>query len=245
MTADKPKGVYFPFKLAGSNCWQALSHTAHRLFGIMYAIRARSAEVFELNYGEIRKSKIAKNWIAQALRELEAAGVIARVRKGYGGPINARSGSLFRLAYLEPGPHAFEEQRPIEEWKKIFAAAREAKDTGHSHPRKRSKNFLSPLQGDKTPPGGVPFKGTRPPLPQSPSRGRLLISPEVYSGDEAQAGTRTDPAAFPPLPPELAALPWSAPRRNVAPVVWPVDVAFPVNEHFFSPRVIIRGEAVH
>jgi hypothetical protein len=51
------------------------------------------------------------------------------------------------------------------------------------------------------------------------------------------------------LPPCLAVLKWSPPRLDLPCVVWPVDVPFPINGHSVdmpgSPRVIIRGEAVH
>jgi hypothetical protein len=48
------------------------------------------------------------------------------------------------------------------------------------------------------------------------------------------------------LPPGLAALKWSPPRLDLPCVVWPVDVAFPINIHYSpgSPRAIIRGEVV-
>jgi hypothetical protein len=143
---ERPKGFYLPPKLAGSRAWQALSVYAHRIFGVMYSIRARKwrepdAAVFELNYGELAnkdKYAIDKNWIGPAERELEAAGIIERVRKGYGGPINCRSGNLFRFTYLDDGHHAFEEERSVKEWKQIFAKARADKDTAHIHPRKQT-----------------------------------------------------------------------------------------------------------
>jgi hypothetical protein len=72
--------------------------------------------------------------------------------------------------------------------------------------------------------------------PRSRLPGPLSISRVVEGEDRA-------------LPLELAALPWVAPRRDIAPVVWPTDVAFPINEHSVempgSPRVIIRAETVH
>ena len=197
---QRPKGKwgYFPANLAGSNAWQALSHTAHRLFGLMSAISARTWKrnnggVFELNYGEIRNSTtIGKDWIAPALRELERAGIIARVRKGYGGPAKDRSGSLFRFAYLDDGPLAFEEEHSFEEWQNIFAVARADKDTAHIHRQKQKiiplrtpskKKLFSPRHTDEVCPrhtdavgGGLSASHGQDPPSFSPRRhGRLLI----------------------------------------------------------------------
>jgi hypothetical protein len=257
------KWVYFPANLAGSNAWQALSHTAHRLFGFMSAISARTWKrnnggVFELNYSEIRNSTtIGKDWIAPALRELERAGIIERVRKGYGGPAKDRSGSLFRFTYLDDGRLAFEEERSIKEWKDIFAAVRADKDTAHSHHKKQKvtpprtpakKKLFSPRHTDEVCPrhtdaigGGLSASHVQDPPSFSPRHADAYLSSpykSLYDGELLEV-----------LPPELAHLQWCAPRRDLPGVVWPVAVTFSVNEHSVeragSPRVIIRGEAVH
>ena len=232
----RPKGKwgYFPANLAGSNAWQALSQNAYSIFGLMTAISARTWKrnnggVFELNYSEIRNStKIGKDWIAPALRELERADIIERVRKGYGGPAKDRSGSLFRFTYLDDGPLAFEEERSIKEWKDIFAAVRADKDTAHSHHKKQKvthprtpakKKLFSPRHADEVCPrhtdaigGGLSASHVQdPPLFNLRHADAYLSSPykSLYERDRD-------------LTPELARLQWCAPRRDLPGVVWPV-----------------------
>ena len=114
------RGNWFrmPLSVVGSNAWLALSHTAHKLFGIMCAEHLKQwkgvAVGFDLSYDRIEAKGIDRDAIGPAQRELEAVGFISIIRKGYGGPCaKARAESHYQLAFFGDGPHTFEEVRTV------------------------------------------------------------------------------------------------------------------------------------
>jgi hypothetical protein len=159
--------VSIPVSLLTGNGWTALSHTALKLFGIMCAEHQDQwngyRRGFEISYDKIQARGISRDWIAPALRELEALGVTRRIRTGYGGPTaKARAESHFELAFFGPSEKPFEKNLSVEEWRAIFAEARARKSIRHVGNGKKSspgrKNIcLVPLE----PTSSVPVEATR------------------------------------------------------------------------------------
>jgi hypothetical protein len=125
-----------PASLFTSTAWEALSPTAMKLFGLMVAADAneqRDDGRFPFTHADFIKRGIGHNNIGPALRELECAGIIKRVLKGFGGPdAKNRSASFYRLTtYKADGPQAFLEALPREEWIARLTMAKAAKDMSH------------------------------------------------------------------------------------------------------------------
>jgi hypothetical protein len=162
------KFVALPAALSGSTAWQALSHTALRIFGLMCATHINSWRPegdgrFDLSYATIASAGVTLDAIPPALCELEVAGIAKRGLKGYGGPIANRSSSQYHLTFLGTGPHAFEEERSIADWKRIFPEARGSKYTGRARREKHNsklgrsgqKKLLTPSGTGTTTPSGT------------------------------------------------------------------------------------------
>jgi hypothetical protein len=102
-----------------------------------------------VTYADFEKWDIHPNYIAPAIRELVALGLIEVTQKGYGGKEGDRKPSLYRLTYRpawdavrnSDGTHEWRKIKTREEAEAIAAAARKAAD-----PRvvERSKRKSSP-----------------------------------------------------------------------------------------------------
>jgi hypothetical protein len=125
-----------PASLFASTAWEALSPTSMKLFGFMVAADAKEQRDdgrFAFTHAYFVKRGIGHNNIASALRELECAGIIKRVLKGFGGPdARNRSASFYRLmTYKADGPQAFLEPLTRDEWIERLTKAKAAKDMSH------------------------------------------------------------------------------------------------------------------
>jgi hypothetical protein len=223
--------VSIPMSLLNSSGCQALSHTALKLFVIMCAEHQNQwngyRRGFEISYDKIQARGISRDWIGPALRELEAFGVIRLIRLGHGGcNAKARADSHYELAFLGPGKKPYEKNLSVGEWKTVFDAARSRKSIRHVRNGKKSNPplksiFSVPLE----PTSSVPFEPTR--YPRTGEKGPVCsvpLEPTIPSyvpHDIGVAGlTRVsaahgrDDLLVDNLPPMLAMLPWSPPRRR-------------------------------
>jgi hypothetical protein len=125
--------LQIPDTLYGSDVLMALSPTAYKIFWLAcrkhqsFWSAKKKMVIFGLSKSEIVSLGIGHNHIAAALRELQAAGLVVLIQKGYGGD-KARKGSVsqYRLAFLDEGrKHVFAEPHTVDEWKEILAKARE------------------------------------------------------------------------------------------------------------------------
>jgi hypothetical protein len=125
-----------PDALIYSDAFFALSPTAKNIYWLACRKHMKSwtaqkkMVIFGLSKSEVVRLGISHNHVAPALRELQAAGLIVLIRKGYGGD-KAKKGAVsqYRLAFLDEGRrHAFEQDHTVEEWKEIFTKARECKE---------------------------------------------------------------------------------------------------------------------
>jgi hypothetical protein len=201
---------------------------------------------------------LTRHAIAPAIRELVALGFIRITRKGSAGNESYRVPTLYLITYQFSGSNIILEDgwkriQTIEEAEATAERAREAKpdpraaEFGRRGGKARWAKNKSPVM-ERVPapvmervPKPSDGKGTE--QPDSPVMERVPLS-RVSRGRAIEDNERHGAE-----PLKLASLPWRAPRRDIPPVVWPVDVAFPINGHSVdmpgSPRVIIREEMVH
>jgi hypothetical protein len=153
-----------PSSLFASTAWEALSHTAMRIFGFM---SGADADVHSgdgrvgFSYDNFAARGIHRHAVAPALRELEEAGIICRVWKGHGGEkATASSVSFYRLTtYASDAPQAFLEPLTRAEWHIRFANARQAKDLHHAHNGKQKYKIgvrIAPVGVNDQASGGKP-----------------------------------------------------------------------------------------
>ena len=202
--------LQIPDTLYDSNVLMALSPTAHKLFWLAcrkhqkFWTDKKKFVIFGLSKAEIISLGIGHNQIAPSLRELQAAGLIVLVQAGYGGA-GIREGvvSQYRVAFLDVGRHAFDQERTIDEWKEIFAKARECSEK----PKPKSNAFGS-LQGPEI---GTHVRGPKTGTSsqnQGPETGTLTpgprnrdsyISTSIYRGEPPPAGEGVEGHAARPI----------------------------------------------
>jgi hypothetical protein len=230
---------------------QALVLVMHRIEAEHMAHGAAENGKLIVTRRQFEEWGVHRDSISPAIREGEALGFF-EVCRGHAGVGGHGQAHRFKLTYvnckhgLSP-THEWSRITTIEEAGRIAKEARAEKDLraqklGQRSVRATLQKKISVTVSGKT------YHGFR----DRESNNEVTESVATKQGHGIRGhylyfGTsdREDTA----LPPDLANLPWSPPRRDLLPpVVWPVDVAFPVNGHSVdmpgSPRVIIRGEEI-
>jgi hypothetical protein len=162
-----------PDALLDSNVFFALSPTAKNILWLAcrkhmkFWTAKKAMVIFGLGKREIMDLGIGHNHIAPALRELQAAGLVVLIQKGYGGDkIKKGLVSQYRLAFLDEGrSHAFAEHHTVDEWKEILSKARESK--GNPRAPKQGPP-QAPKQGHVSPPTGTLRGGNLRPRSRDP-----------------------------------------------------------------------------
>jgi hypothetical protein len=258
------------FVMMESPAWKALSLSARRVldrieieFG-RHKGRPESNGELVVTYEDFVEYGITRRLVRPALNEVIALGFVRVTREGVAGNADQRQSTMYLITYQHAGSAQYLEDnwkriKSDEEAEALAKAARKrkgnlrARELGRkgaaaAAASRRAKNAIPVPQSVPTPVSqSVPQTGQNGtfgaafPVPQSVPLSRISRGRAIDADDE----TRGTKATYLD---ELATLPWCAPRRAFLPVVWPIDVAFPVNGHSIdmpgSPRVIIRGESV-
>jgi hypothetical protein len=125
-----------------------------------------------ITYIQFEDWGIHPNYVASALRELPALGIVEVTRTGYAGAADKREPSLYRLTYLTAhdagradatGTHEYLRIKTVREAKAIAKAARDAADPrnverGKKHFATLTKCEISPSQSEGTNPTSRPHK---------------------------------------------------------------------------------------
>ena len=115
-------------------------------------------------YQQFEEWGIHPRFVASALRELQALGIVEITRHGYAGAADKRSPSLYRLTYLTAhdagsadatGTHEYLKIKTVEEAEAVAKAARNAADPRNVERSKKhsatvTKCQISPSQSDGT-----------------------------------------------------------------------------------------------
>jgi hypothetical protein len=198
---------------------------------------------------------VHRDGVAPAIREGEALGFF-EIDRGHAGIGGNGQAHRFRLTYVNDRhctvpTHEWSRITTIEDAKRTAKEARADKDEraqklGQRSARKALQKKFSVTVNSKSGHGNHDRESnnevTETMTTMSRSRKPGPLSIFRYIESEGDGAGRA-------LSPELAGLQWSSPRLDRPGVVWPIAVAFAVNEHSIdmpgSPRAIICGEMVH
>jgi hypothetical protein len=252
------------FVMMESPAWKALSLSARRVLDRIEIEFGRHKGKPEANgelivtFDDFVEYGITRRLVRPALNEVIALGFVRVTRMGAAGNADSRMATMYLITYQHAGSAQYLEDnwkriKTNEEAEAIAKAARKrkgnvrARELGRKGAVARWAKNANPVTQSvpnpvtqSVPKGGqngasdVVFPVTQSVPLSRISRGRAIDAEDERSGTAAMSL-------------ELASLQWSAPSRAFLPVVWPIDVAFPINEHYMpgSPRAIIRGEVVH
>jgi hypothetical protein len=160
--------VWRPRQLIESPAMRVLSRVAH--------LALTRLEVEHMDHGGAENGRLPttyqqfEEWgihprfVASALRELQALGIVEITRHGYAGAADKRSPSLYRLTYLTAhdagsadatGTHEYLKIKTVEEAEAVAKAARNAADPRNVERSKKhsatvTKCQISPSQSDGT-----------------------------------------------------------------------------------------------
>jgi hypothetical protein len=169
-----------------------------------------------VTYLQFEEWGIHPNFVASALRELQALGIAEVTRHGYAGAADKRSPSLYRLTYLTAhdagradatGTHEYLKIKTLEEAEAIAKAARKAADPRNVERSKKhfatlTKCEISPSQSEGTNATSRPHKVR---VHAHPHKVRVLsisrersVAPECLAPPPADDAPGSDSA--PPLP---------------------------------------------
>jgi hypothetical protein len=255
---DEPY-VRIKYTMKESPAWRALSLSARRVldrieieFGKHKGKPETNGEII-VTYEDFVAYGVGRNEIGPATRELVALGFVRITRAGVAGNADQRQATMFLLTYQPNGSAQYVEDgwkriKTDEEAEAFAKAARERK--GNMRARELGRKGGSACWAKNK----IPVMDSRPrPVmdsrPQNAQKGGLDANFPVMESRPLSRISRgraidDDTEALG----ELIGLQWSAPRRDIPGVVWPIDVAFPINGHSIdmpgSPRAIIRAEAV-
>jgi hypothetical protein len=246
--------VRIKYTMKESPAWKALTLSARRVLDrieIEFGEHKGKPEengALVVTYENFIAYGINRAEIGPAVRELVALGFIRITRAGVAGNADQRQSTMFLLTYQPNGSAQYVEDgwkriQTDEEAKAIAKAARErkgnmrAREYGRAGATARWAKNKTPVM-DSIP---TPVMDS---IPQNAQKGGLDANFPVMDSiplSRVPRGRAIDDGG-------LAGLQWSSPRIDIPGVVWPIDVAFPINGHAIdmpgSPRAIIRAEAV-
>jgi hypothetical protein len=238
-----------------SPAWKALSLNARRVldrieieFGKNRGKPETNGELI-VTYDDFVKYGICRRLVRPAINEVVALGFVRITRAGVAGNADERQPTMYLLTYQ----HAGSAQYLDDGWKRI-KTDEEAESVANAA-RKRKGNLRARELGRKGAAAAavlrakkaIPVPQSEPsPVPQSEpqtaQKGTLRVTSPVPQSEPPSRISR----GWPIGDGGLAGLQWSSPRIDIPGVVWPVDVAFPINVHCSpgSLRAIIRAELV-
>jgi hypothetical protein len=246
--------VRIKYSMKESPAWKALTLSARRAldrieieFGKHKGKPEANGELI-VTYEHFVEYGIGRNEIGPAIRELVVLGFVRITRAGVAGNADQRLATKFLITYQPNGSAQYVEDnwkriKTDEEAEAIAKAARERKGNMRAREYGRkggiarwAKNKIPVMDSIPTP--------VMDSVPQNAQKGGLDANFPVMDSiplSRVSRGRAIDDVG-------LAGLQWSSPGRDIPGVVWPIDVAFPINGHAIdmpgSPRAIIRAEAV-